>query len=46
MGIERYEKTRYWAVIDADNTLVCLCVYKHGALEVLRRLQAVKQQEG
>ena len=40
MRIERYGKTRFWAVIDVDNTLVCLCVYKRGALEVLRRLQA------
>jgi hypothetical protein len=38
MRIERYGKTRYWAVIDTDGTLVCLCVYKRGALEVLRRL--------
>ena len=43
MRIERYGKTRYWAVIDwavidADGTLVCLCVYKRGALEVVRRL--------
>ena len=37
---------RYWAVIDADGTLVCLCVYKRGALEVVRRLtgQARGQQ--
>jgi hypothetical protein len=46
MRIARYGKTRFWAVIDADGTLVCLCVYKRGALEVLRRLQAVKHQEG
>jgi hypothetical protein len=38
MRIERYGKTRYWAVRDADGTLVCLCVYKRGALEVVRRL--------
>ena len=40
MRIERYGKTRYWAVIDAEGTLVCLCVYKRGALEVVRRLTA------
>jgi len=28
---------RYWAVLDGP-TLVCLCVYKKGAQEVLRRL--------
>jgi len=36
MSIRKYG--RYWAVIDADGTLVCLCVYKRGALEVVRRL--------
>lgn len=29
---------RFWAVFDADASLVCVCVYKRGALEVLRRL--------
>ena len=29
---------RYWAVYDADGTLVCVCLYKKGALEVVRRL--------
>jgi hypothetical protein len=46
MRVARYGNTRYWAVIDTDGTLVCLCVYKRGALEVLRRLRAVKHQEG
>ncbi len=46
MRIARYGKSRYWAVLDADSSLICLCVYKRGALEVLRRLQAVKHQEG
>ena len=41
MRIERYRKTRYWAVLDRDNTLVCLCVYRKGAEAVIRRLQAV-----
>ncbi len=40
MRIARYRNTRYWAVIDTEGTLVCLCVYRKGALEVLRRLQA------
>ncbi len=31
---------RYWAVIDTEDTLVCLCVYRKGALEVVRRLEA------
>src|SRR5207237_5128341 len=29
---------RLEAVLDADGTLVCLCVYKRGALAVMRRL--------
>ena len=37
MRLARYGKTRYWAVIDTDGTLVCLYVYKRGALEVVRR---------
>lgn len=35
MTIQQYG--RYWAVYDA-NVLVCLCVYKKGAKEVLKRL--------
>ena len=45
MRIERYGNTRYWAVRDSDSLLICLCVYKRGALEVLRRLQA-REKEG
>jgi hypothetical protein len=37
MRIARYGKTRHWAVYDGA-TLVCVCLYKKGALEVLRRL--------
>lgn len=29
---------RFWAVLDATESLVCLTVYKRGALEVVRRL--------
>ena len=38
MRIARYGKTRYWAVYDGA-TLVCVCLYKKGAAEVLTRLQ-------
>ena len=41
MRIERYGNTRYWAVLDTDGTLVCLCVYKCGVLEVVRRLSQI-----
>ena len=37
MRIARYGNTRHWAVYDGA-TLVCVCLYKKGALEVLRRL--------
>ncbi len=40
MRIARYRNTRYWAVLDPEDTLVCLCVYRKGALEVVRRLEA------
>ena len=36
MSIKKYG--RYWAVLDTDGTLVCLYLYKCGALEVVRRL--------
>ena len=45
MRIARYGKTRYWAVIDADGSLICLCVYRKGAQEVVNRLQA-REREG
>ena len=40
MCIARYGNSRYWAVIDPAGTLACLCVYRKGAQEVGRRLQA------
>jgi hypothetical protein len=30
---------RYFAVFDAQDVLVCLCVYRKGACEVVRRLE-------
>ena len=39
MRVARYDNTRYWAVLDTDGSLICLSVYKRGALEMLRRLQ-------
>jgi hypothetical protein len=44
MRIERYGNTRYWAVRDRDGALICLCVYRKGAQEVLRRLQATERE--
>jgi hypothetical protein len=31
---------RFWAVYDSAGQLVCLCVYKKGAQEVIRRLSS------
>jgi hypothetical protein len=35
--VERY-KRRHWAAYDADGILVCVCVYRKGAEEVVRRV--------
>ena len=45
MRVERYQNTRFWAVRDAQEMLVCVCVYKRGALEVMRRLQILDQAQ-
>ena len=37
MTIRKYG--RYWALYDDAGELVCICLYKKGAVEVLRRLQ-------
>jgi hypothetical protein len=39
LRMERYPYSRYWAVWD-DQDLVAVVVYKKGAAELLRRLQA------
>lgn len=38
--LTRHEHSRFWAVIDPDGQLVCVCVYRRGAQEVIRRLEA------
>lgn len=37
MRISKYG--RYWAVHDANGALICVTVYKRGAVEVVRRFQ-------
>jgi hypothetical protein len=32
--------SRYWIMIDPEGKLVCVTVYKRGAVEVVRRLAA------
>ena len=39
----RYKKSRFWGVYDPTGVLICVCVYKKGAEEVIRRLP---QEEG
>ena len=39
MEIRKYG--RYWKVVDSEGALICMTVYKCGALEVVRRLQAL-----
>jgi hypothetical protein len=43
--VERYGKTRFFAVRDAADALVCVCVYKRGAEEVAQRLQALDEAQ-
>ena len=35
--VEKY-KRRHWAAYDAEGILVCVCVYRKGAEEVVRRV--------
>ena len=37
MSIRKYGG-RYWAVYDSTGELICVCLYKKGAQEVVRRL--------
>jgi hypothetical protein len=41
MTIKRYG--RYWAVYASDGALICVCVYRKGAQEVVRRLTSQEQ---
>jgi hypothetical protein len=45
MMIKRYGNTRYWAVYASDGTLICVCVYRKGAQEVVRRLTSQEQAQ-
>jgi hypothetical protein len=39
--VTKHGRTRFWAVRDGDGELICVCVYKRGAIEVARRLTSV-----
>jgi hypothetical protein len=43
MTIQRYKRTRFWAVYDAGSTLICVCVYRKGAEAVVQRLTEPKE---
>jgi hypothetical protein len=36
-------RNRFWEVVDAAGSLVCLTVYKRGAVEVVRRLEGTTE---
>ena len=36
--VSKHDHSRFWAVRDSASELVCVCVYKRGAAEVVRRL--------
>lgn len=38
MTIAKYRGGKYWAVYDQNGDLICITVYKKGALEVVKRL--------
>lgn len=40
MTIAKYGR-RFWAVYDEGGQLICVCLYKKGAREVVRRLMEV-----
>jgi cytochrome b len=39
-AITRYKNSRHWAIHDPNGALVCVALYKKGASEVARRLNA------
>ncbi len=38
--VTKHGQSRFWAVHDPAGELVCVCVYKRGAVEVIRRLES------
>jgi len=39
------KRDRFWAVIDPDGALVCVCAYLRGAKEVVRRLTGEEPEQ-
>ena len=46
LHVERYKAGRFWGVYDRAGQLVCVCVYKKGAAEVIARLSTVAVKGG
>jgi hypothetical protein len=44
--ISKHGRSRFWAVRDPAGVMVCVCVDKRGAIEVVRRLEAKKDSSG
>lgn len=44
MKVKKY-KNKYWAVYDINGTLICICVYKKGTLNVVKSMQSLLQQK-
>ncbi|MCZ7637607.1 MAG: hypothetical protein M5U12_17155 [Verrucomicrobia bacterium] len=44
-NVTKHGRSRFWALRDGTGELVCLCVYKRGALEVARRLRERETSE-
>lgn len=43
-AVSRYKESRHWAIHDQNGALVCVAVYKKGAAEVTRRLNAAAKE--
>jgi hypothetical protein len=39
MRIEKYRGSQHWAVYDENEELVCVCVYKKGAMHVMQLIK-------
>jgi hypothetical protein len=44
-AVSRYKGSRHWAIRDPSGSLVCVALYKKGAQEVARRLNAAVREE-
>lgn len=44
MRIEKYKESQNWAVYDENDNLICVAVYKKGALNVMQLIKALMPQ--